>query len=318
MKKIVRLFQALSTALITFKMAFAASGEMIQDLTEKASFSLLAPMKSLSFALPDGSFDSEIAARNEDEVPFLEKSFSFPTFQWNWVSPSSGETISDSTEMMASEKEEETPQILVNETPVTPTVIDSESSTTLVASHPSETSESIASIPVKESESAVENHLVDSSKNSSSSESLMLEKALVKNEKASSLSEKLNTLEESPYAKGMTTSTLVGPPSPKKIRVRLTFYSGQDDQWGSQVAWNKVHQASRGRTAAADPNLFPYGTWIHIPGFGVHRIEDTGTAVKARTASGGKDPVIDLYVGEESEVHRLSTTTPEYVDIILL
>lgn len=105
---------------------------------------------------------------------------------------------------------------------------------------------------------------------------------------------------------------------PEKVRVRLTFYSGKDDQWGSRVAWGKVERAKRGRTVAADPALFPYGTWIHIPGFGDHRVEDTGTAVKSRKASAGKDPVIDIYVGEESEVIRLTNSVPEYVEITLL
>jgi 3D (Asp-Asp-Asp) domain-containing protein len=104
----------------------------------------------------------------------------------------------------------------------------------------------------------------------------------------------------------------------KKVRVRLTFYSGKDDQWGDRVAWKDKLLAKRGRTAAADPLIFPYGTWINIPGFGKHRVEDTGSAVKSRKASYGKDPVIDLYVGDEKEVMRLAAITPEYVEITLL
>jgi 3D (Asp-Asp-Asp) domain-containing protein len=104
---------------------------------------------------------------------------------------------------------------------------------------------------------------------------------------------------------------------PRKMRVRLTFYSGQDDQWGSRVAWQAVPKAKRGRTVAADPSILPYGTWVHIPGFGKMRVEDTGTAVKARTASGGQIPVIDVYVGSESEVSRLSNATPEYVSVLI-
>jgi 3D (Asp-Asp-Asp) domain-containing protein len=104
----------------------------------------------------------------------------------------------------------------------------------------------------------------------------------------------------------------------KRVRVRLTFYSGKDDQWGSRVAWQKVDQARLGRTVAADPTLFPYGTWIHIPGFGKRRVEDTGTAVKARTASASGEPVIDVYVGSETEVARLGACMPEYVEIMPL
>lgn len=107
-------------------------------------------------------------------------------------------------------------------------------------------------------------------------------------------------------------------PSQQKVRVRLTFYSGQDDQWGDRVAWEKVRRAKKGRTVAADPAVFPYGTWLHIPGFGDMRVEDTGSAVKARVASGGKDPVVDVYVAEEKEVNRLSSILPEYVEVNLL
>jgi 3D (Asp-Asp-Asp) domain-containing protein len=105
---------------------------------------------------------------------------------------------------------------------------------------------------------------------------------------------------------------------PRKLRVRLTFYSGQTDQWGSRVAWPQVRRAAKGRTAAADPKLIPYGTWIQVPGFGKLRVEDTGTAVKSRKASGGKHPVIDVYVGTESEVWRFAKSTPEYVTITVL
>ncbi len=102
------------------------------------------------------------------------------------------------------------------------------------------------------------------------------------------------------------------------MRVRLTFYTGKDDHWGSRVAWGKVDQAKRGRTAAADPTVFPYGTWIDVPGFGKLRVEDTGTAVKARKASGGKEPVIDIYIEDEDEAERLASSTPDYVEITLL
>jgi 3D (Asp-Asp-Asp) domain-containing protein len=104
----------------------------------------------------------------------------------------------------------------------------------------------------------------------------------------------------------------------QKVRVRLTFYSPQEDGWGSQVAWPNVRCAMPGRTAAADPSLFPFGTWIEIPGFGRRRIEDTGTAVKARTASGGTDPVIDLYVDNWKELRRLSKSAPDYLDILII
>jgi len=130
-------------------------------------------------------------------------------------------------------------------------------------------------------------------------------------------------LEKSENGIGFDTGTAIKPvvgskEQSSRIRVRLTFYSGQDDQWGDRVAWNQVARAKKGRTVAADPTIFPYGTWLHIPGFGDMRVEDTGSAVKARVASQGRDPVIDVYVAEESEVNRLSSSLPEYVEIMRL
>lgn len=104
----------------------------------------------------------------------------------------------------------------------------------------------------------------------------------------------------------------------KTMRVRLTFYSGKDDRWGSRVAWDQAGRARRGRTVAADPTILPYGTWIAVPGFGKLRVEDTGSAVKTKKASGGREPVIDVYVGDAMEVARIARATPHYVEITLL
>ncbi|MDD2709997.1 MAG: 3D domain-containing protein [Verrucomicrobiae bacterium] len=104
----------------------------------------------------------------------------------------------------------------------------------------------------------------------------------------------------------------------EKMRVRLTFYSPNDDGWGNQVAWPEVENATEGRTAAADPVILPFGTWIDVPGFGKRRIEDTGTAVKSRKASQGREPVVDLYVEDQEKMRHLSIETPDYMDISVL
>ncbi len=44
---------------------------------------------------------------------------------------------------------------------------------------------------------------------------------------------------------------------------------------------------ARPGTIAADPAFYPYGTIMHIPGYGYGRVEDTGGAIKGRH--------IDLY-----------------------
>ena len=40
-------------------------------------------------------------------------------------------------------------------------------------------------------------------------------------------------------------------------------------------------------TIAADPSIYPYGTVMHVPGYGYGRVEDTGGAIKGKH--------IDLY-----------------------
>lgn len=39
---------------------------------------------------------------------------------------------------------------------------------------------------------------------------------------------------------------------------------------------------ARPGTIAADTTLYPYGTVMHVPGYGYGRVEDTGGAVKGR------------------------------------
>jgi hypothetical protein len=47
-------------------------------------------------------------------------------------------------------------------------------------------------------------------------------------------------------------------------------------------------------------------------------VEDTGSAVKSRKASGGKHPIIDIYTGDHEEAWRLASQTPAYVEILVL
>lgn len=41
---------------------------------------------------------------------------------------------------------------------------------------------------------------------------------------------------------------------------------------------------------AADPDIFPFGTWLRIPGYGVAVVEDVGSAIKGAR--------IDVFMGE--------------------
>ena len=54
-----------------------------------------------------------------------------------------------------------------------------------------------------------------------------------------------------------------------------------------QVGITSSGAMTRLGTIAADPSIYPYGTVMHIPGYGYGRVEDTGGAIKGQH--------IDLY-----------------------
>lgn len=97
-------------------------------------------------------------------------------------------------------------------------------------------------------------------------------------------------------------------PSTDGGRARITVYDNHEDQYGSQsAAVNPLTGKARsqeGVTIAVDPAVIPYGSQVRIPklaqfsanGDGIFYAHDTGGAVKSRQASGGTDPVIDVYV----------------------
>lgn len=84
--------------------------------------------------------------------------------------------------------------------------------------------------------------------------------------------------------------------------VRVTHYTTGEDKYGSKTAkpnYLGVSNAVDKVSAAVDPNLIPYGSWIEVRDrLGkVHKLfaHDTGSAVKAQKASNGKMPVIDIF-----------------------
>lgn len=88
-------------------------------------------------------------------------------------------------------------------------------------------------------------------------------------------------------------------------RARTTVYNPNEDKWGYQTATGVRSQ--EGHTVAVDPTVIPYGRYIQLlnedgtpwndpsGNFGIRKAVDTGSAVKSRKASGGKEPVIDLF-----------------------
>jgi 3D (Asp-Asp-Asp) domain-containing protein len=95
-------------------------------------------------------------------------------------------------------------------------------------------------------------------------------------------------------------------------RARVTVYNNHEDQYGSESARKNPltgkRQSQEGVTIAVDPKVIPYGSRVKIPALadltpnrdGVFIAHDTGGAVKSRKASGGKEPVIDVYVAGQN------------------
>jgi len=85
------------------------------------------------------------------------------------------------------------------------------------------------------------------------------------------------------------------------IKVRLTFYHNHEDAYGSRVAMDPSIRAEEGVTVAAHPD-FDFGSLIYIPelagvlGNGQFIVQDRGSAVKTKKASGGREYVIDVFL----------------------
>jgi len=110
--------------------------------------------------------------------------------------------------------------------------------------------------------------------------------------------------------------------APRKILARVTFYS-PDPKYGSRVADSRIKKAIRGVTVAAHPD-FKFGSHISIPAlknkFGDDKfiVQDRGTAVTRKTASGGKGYVFDIFVNTSSEVKTLAKSTPAWTYVYVM
>jgi len=93
----------------------------------------------------------------------------------------------------------------------------------------------------------------------------------------------------------------------KNINFRITCY------WGSHVNCKTGAALKNGVSAASDHKIIPYGRLVEIKFGTITRnftIHDTGSAVKARTASRGKYPVLDLYFSNKSKAMKFLSTLP--------
>lgn len=97
---------------------------------------------------------------------------------------------------------------------------------------------------------------------------------------------------------GSTLTTAILNNSKCLGQFKLTFYCGCpicSEQWGTQTATGVT--ATEGRTIAVDPKVIPYGTKVHIDGFGDFIAEDCGGAIKGNR--------IDIFVSDHQRCNNL-------------
>jgi len=100
--------------------------------------------------------------------------------------------------------------------------------------------------------------------------------------------------------------------------VRRTVYwaygSGTDSD-SAALRSSTGRQLQQGTSAAVDPAIIPYLSRIEFPDIGIRFATDTGGAVKARTASGGKTPVVDVFFLKKEDALAFANSTPEYINV---
>lgn len=107
----------------------------------------------------------------------------------------------------------------------------------------------------------------------------------------------------------------------KVLTVRLTAYwsrGGDTDSDSRKCRSSTGYTLRQGDSIAVDPRIIPYGTDVIIPNVGLVKAVDTGTAVKDKTASGGKLPVIDVFFVNKKDALKFANTYPKIVKVAVL
>lgn len=105
------------------------------------------------------------------------------------------------------------------------------------------------------------------------------------------------------------------------LTVRLTVYwakGGPTDSDSAKLKSSTGYTLKQGESIAVDPRIIPYKKEVIIPNVGLVKAVDTGTAVKNKTASGGKLPVIDVFFVNKKDAIRFANNNPKVVKIAVL
>jgi 3D (Asp-Asp-Asp) domain-containing protein len=107
----------------------------------------------------------------------------------------------------------------------------------------------------------------------------------------------------------------------KVLTVRLTVYWARGsgtDAYSRRMRSSTGYTLKQGDSIAVDPRIIPYDKEVIIPNVGLVRAVDTGTAVKAKVASGGKLPVIDVFFVNKSDAIDFADSHPKIVKVAVL
>lgn len=98
-----------------------------------------------------------------------------------------------------------------------------------------------------------------------------------------------------------------------QLAVRLTVYwskgSGTDYYTAKKLS-STGRILAEGISAAVDPVIIPYLSRMDIPYVGTRLAVDTGGAVKARRASGGRLPIVDVYFEKKETALAFTRSIP--------
>lgn len=107
----------------------------------------------------------------------------------------------------------------------------------------------------------------------------------------------------------------------KVLTVRLTVYwarGGGTDSDSRRMRSSTGYTLKQGDSIAVDPRIIPYEKEVIIPNVGLVKAVDTGTAVKEKTASGGKLPVVDVFFVNKKDAEQFANNNPKIVKIAVL
>ncbi len=107
----------------------------------------------------------------------------------------------------------------------------------------------------------------------------------------------------------------------KILTVRLTVYwakGGDTDYYSSKKRSSSGYTLKQGESIAVDPRIIPYTKEVIIPNVGLVKAVDTGSAVRAKKASNGKLPVIDVFFEHKKDAIAFANRYPKVVKVAVL